>query len=90
MGSYKSHISRTPGVQGGYPVITGTRTPVRSIIAIAGDGSNPDIKAVKHALPHLSDEQIYAALAYYREQPGLVDEDIARLRAATDVLLSRR
>jgi uncharacterized protein (DUF433 family) len=86
---YEEHIARTPGVQGGYPVIRGTRTPVRTVVALYQTHSeNRD--AVREALPHLTDEQIDAALAYYQDHPAIVDEDIARQKAALDTFLARR
>jgi uncharacterized protein (DUF433 family) len=74
-------ITCVEGVQGGYPCIAGTRTPVRAIVEYFAihDG---DIDAILVDLPHLSCEQVEAALAYYRDQPELVDEDIARQREA--------
>lgn len=75
-------IERVPGVQGGYPVIAGTRTRVRTIVGMYFGPYDGDVVAIKHALPHLSVEQIEAAITYYKESPRLVDEDIRRQRAA--------
>jgi uncharacterized protein (DUF433 family) len=71
-------IECTPGVQGGYPCVAGTRTPVRTIV-IHYPG---DMDEVIRALPHLTREQIQAALDYYAETPELVDEDIERQKQA--------
>jgi uncharacterized protein (DUF433 family) len=81
-------IARYPGVQGGYPVITGTRTPVRSIVELYYDVYPFDIDEVQRALSHLSLEQIRAALTYYDQEPDLVDEDIARQREAIRQILT--
>lgn len=80
-------IARVEGVQGGYPCIAGTRTPVRAIVEYFAihDG---DIDAILVDLPNLSREQIEATLAYYRDQSELVDEDIARQRDATRRILT--
>lgn len=80
-------ITCTPGVQGGYPCIKGTRTPVRAIVEYMRiyDG---DIGEILLALPHLDRVQVQAALDYYREKPELVDEDIKRQREATKKLLT--
>ena len=86
---FEQHIDRKPGVQGGFPVIKGTRTPVRSIVALAGDPSTPDYEAVQVALSHLSLEQVQAAIAYYIDNPDLVDEDMARQKAAAEAFHSR-
>lgn len=75
-------IAQYPGVQGGYPVIAGTRTPVRAIVELYYDIYPYDIDEVHRSLEHLTIEQIRAALAYYDEQPELVDEDIARQQEA--------
>lgn len=77
-----STIVRVPGVQGGYPVIAGTRTPVRAIIELYRDIHPGDLDAVKESLPHLSDADIDAAYAYYRKHPAIIDEDIQRHREA--------
>lgn len=81
-------IARYPGVQGGYPVIAGTRTPVRSIVELYYDVYPFDIDEVQRSLSHLSMEQIRAALAYYDEEPDVVDEDIARQREAIREILT--
>lgn len=75
-------IQRVPGVQGGYPVIAGTRTPVRTIVEMFCETHDGSIEAMLQSLPHLSRSQIEAALDYYKEHPDLVDEDIARQRHA--------
>jgi len=81
-----SIIVRVPGVQGGYPVIAGTRTPVRAIIELYRDVYPGDLDEVKASLPHLSDADIEAAFEYYREHPEIIDEDIKRHRDAWEQL----
>lgn len=76
-------IERVPGVAGGYPVIVGTRTPVRTIVTLYCETYPGDIDKVVESLPHLTREQVEAALDYYRERPDVIDEDIARQRRAT-------
>jgi uncharacterized protein (DUF433 family) len=80
-------IARYPGVQGGYPVIAGTRTPVRTVVELFRiyDG---ELAEIQLDLQHLTLEQINAALDYYRDEPDLVDEDIASQRTASRDLLS--
>jgi len=80
-------IARYPGVQGGYPVIAGTRTPVRTVVELFRiyDG---DVAEIQLDLQHLTLEQINAALDYYRDEPDLVDEDIASQRTASRDLLT--
>ncbi len=81
-------IARYPGVQGGYPVISGTRTPVRTVIELYYEVYPYDIEEVHRSLPHLEMKQIRAALAYYDEQPELVDEDIVRQKEALRKILT--
>lgn len=69
-------ITCTPGVQGGYPCIKGTRTPVRTIVELYRDIYPGDLEEIMRALPHLTREQIDAALRYYKDCPEPVDEDI--------------
>jgi uncharacterized protein (DUF433 family) len=80
-------ITCTLGVQGGYPCIKETRTPVRAIVEYDKiyDG---DTDEFLEALPHLNRKQIEAAREYYRETPELVDEDIARQQEAVAKILS--
>lgn len=82
-------IEMTPGVQGGYPVIAGTRTPVRTIVGMYYGPYDQDIEAIQQGLPHLSVEQIEAAIAYYEQSPDLVDEDIERQRIASEAFLAK-
>ena len=72
---YDRYITMKPGVQGGAPIIRNTRTPIRSIVLYlrAYDGN---IDEVRRAMPHLSHEQIDAALAYYHDAPWAVDANI--------------
>jgi uncharacterized protein (DUF433 family) len=75
---YECYIERVEGVQGGEPVVCGTRTPV-STIAILFHVTYPnDIDEVRRALPHLTAEQIDAALAYYQAHRDEIDADIQR------------
>ena len=69
-------ISETPGVVGGYPVVAGTRIPVRMIVAMSRDGY--DLDYIVTMYPQLSPEQVRAALAYYEAHPARVNEDFAR------------
>lgn len=70
-------IECRPGVQGGEPVIAGTRTPVRSVVVYWHQLYPGDLAAVRRALPHLTETQIYAALAYYDAHRDEIDADIA-------------
>lgn len=69
-----AYIEREQGVQGGRPVIKGTRTPVKSIVIYHRMGSIPEEIQIK--LPHLSLAQIYDALSYYYDFKDEIDNDI--------------
>ncbi len=75
-------IVRVPGVAGGYPAITGTRTSVRVIVELYLDLYPGDIDAIVESLPHLTREQVEAALDFYDANRAIVDEDINRNRHA--------
>lgn len=82
MAWYDSYVHRVPGVQGGYPVVKGTRTPVRSVVTYYFHLYNRNLHEVQRALPHLTPNQIRAALSYYRRNRSIVDEDIRRQASA--------
>ena len=69
-------IRETPGVCGGYPCIGDTRIPVRMIVELFRDTES--IEQTAAMFPQLTMEQVTAALAYHREYPARVDEDIER------------
>ena len=81
------YVNEVPGVNGGYPVVRGTRTPVRTIVKFfQGIGS---VEGVQDLLCHLSEEQIQGALDYYAAHPARVDEDIERNERAWEELQKR-
>lgn len=82
-----SMITCTPGVQGGYPCIKGTRTPVRAIVECY-EMYDGDIDEILLDFSHLNREQVRAALDYYQDCPELVDADIKRQWDATLKLLT--
>ena len=69
-----SKIIRVKDICGGEPVIKGTRTPVRTIIQYMRMGC--EVEKILEHLPHLSVEQIHAALEYYRKHKVEIDRDI--------------
>ena len=81
-------ITCTPGIVGGYPRIAGTRTPVSTIVKLYDEVYPGDLDEVHRSLPHLTLEQIQAALRYYEECPKLVDEDIDRHKKAYKEILT--
>ena len=69
-------IEERPGTNGGYPVVWGTRTPVRVIVKFYR--ALGDVDRVVELLSHLTREQVQGALDYYAACPARVDEDIER------------
>jgi uncharacterized protein (DUF433 family) len=83
-------IERVPGIHGGEPIITGTRTPVRTVAALYYITYPNNRGRVAAALPHLSPEQLDAALRYYAENTAEIDDLIARQEVAfQELALSR-
>ena len=78
--SHPYDIRETPGVCGGYPCIGRTRIPVRMIVELYRDTN--DLEQTAAMFPQLTRGQVEEALAFYRDFPVRVDEDIAR-NAAT-------
>jgi len=67
-------------ILGGEPVIEGTRTPVRAVIEyLQLYGSK---ERVLEALPHLTADQLEAAIAYYEIHPEEVE---AHIRAEAEM-----
>jgi uncharacterized protein (DUF433 family) len=69
-------IVRTPGVQGGEPVIRGTRVPVRSI-ALARDEDRLEPAAIAREFG-VELAAVQAALAYYDAHKAEIDRIIDR------------
>ncbi|MGB7413825.1 MAG: DUF433 domain-containing protein [Thermosynechococcaceae cyanobacterium] len=68
-------IIQTPEVCGGRPRIAGTRTAVQNVAIDFNAGMKPEEIASERI--HLSEAQVYAALAYYHANKGMIDSNIA-------------
>lgn len=86
MAWYDDYIDCVDGVQGGFPVIRGTRTPVRSIVTLFLETYPRDLAAVEQALLHLNRQEIRAALAFSRDNPAIVEADRTRQQKAERIL----
>lgn len=74
-----AHISRSPGIQGGEPVIKGTRFPVRSVVhRVIYEGETPE--ELRRQFPRLSLAGIYDALSYYYDHKREVDAFLQQQR----------
>ncbi len=73
------HITRDEEVQGGEPVLKGTRFPVRSVIHyVVREGKHP--KELVEMFPHLREVAVYEALLYYEENKEEVEELLQKHR----------
>ena len=86
MSWYCDYITSVKGVQGGERILKGTRTPVRSVAVLYHFTYNGDLAKVQAALPHLSTDQIRAALAYYADHKAEIDADLRRHEEALETL----
>jgi uncharacterized protein (DUF433 family) len=84
---FDEHIAHYPGVQGGAAVIGGTRTPVSTIVAMY-PAYGSDVPNIVEALPHLTETDVRAALAYYEEHRTEIDADIERHARILDALVA--
>ena len=71
------YVERQSGVQGGRPVIKGTRFPVISIVQNHRRGLSVD--DILREFPHLTPAQVYDALSYYYDHREQVDREIEGL-----------
>ena len=67
--SYQDRISADPDIMLGKPVIKGTRIPVELILRKLSEGM--EIPELLQAYPHLSKEDIFAALSYSADVIGM-------------------
>lgn len=74
-------IVRNPGVQGGEPVIRGTRVPVRSVV-IASEEYDGDLARIGHAFS-VDVAAVRAAIRYYRLHQAEIDRAIAMHEGAS-------
>ena len=70
-----SLITRSSEIPGGRPVITGTKTSVRSIARLYKQGASAE--EISCRMQHLTLAQIYAALAYYQANREEIEADLA-------------
>ena len=68
------HVSQDENICNNSPIITGTRTPVRSIVSYHKNGLTAEEIAAK--LHYLSLSEIYDALAFYYDNKAFIDKDI--------------
>ncbi|MFB6272536.1 MAG: DUF433 domain-containing protein [Salinibacter sp.] len=72
------HVVRKEGVQGGSPIIAGTRVPVTTIVLWYKQGKNVD--EILELYPHLTPAQVYDALSYYHDHQTEMEEELASIQ----------
>jgi len=72
-------IVRDPRRCGGDPILAGTRTAVHDVVSYTNLYGG-DLSQVHETLPHLSLDQIEAALAWYSEHRQEIDDVLKRRR----------
>ena len=77
-----SLITRTPGVCGGRPRVTGTGVSVRRLVVWYKLGFAPE--EIADRIGHLSLAQVHAALAYYHANRETLEADLAAEEAEAD------
>lgn len=70
------YVIRNSQILSGEPIITDTRTSVRSIVSLWRLGIMPE-EIINH-LPHLTLAQIFDALSFYLDHQKEIDEYIER------------
>jgi uncharacterized protein (DUF433 family) len=70
------HLASDPRIAGGAPIIKGTRITVRAIAGYYQLGLSAD--EILQSLPHLTQAQVHAALAFYFDYQEEIDRDLAR------------
>lgn len=72
------HIITDKNICNNNPIISGTRTTVRSIVSYHDDGLSPEEIAAK--LSYLKLSQIYDTLTFYYDNKELIDNEIEENR----------
>ena len=69
------HVEQLPDVQGGVPVIRGTRFPVSSIVRNHRRGLSVD--EILREFPSLTPAAVYDALSFYYDHRAEIDAEMA-------------
>lgn len=78
------YITSVPGVQGGEPIIKGTRTPVRSIVQYWRLGYSPE--DIVDGLPHLTLAQVFEAMSYFYDNQVEIENLIEKHRIPEELM----
>ena len=72
------YVTRDVAIQGGRPVIIGTRFPISSIVQNHRRGLSAE--EILREFPQLTPAQVYDALSYYYDHLEEIDREIAQQR----------
>ena len=72
------YVIRKRGVQGGSPIIRGTRIPVSTIIIHYKQGK--DVDEILELYPELTPAQVHDALSYYHDHQEEMEKEVALLQ----------
>jgi uncharacterized protein (DUF433 family) len=70
------HLGANSRIAGGAPIIKGTRITVRAIAGYYQLGMSAD--EILQSLPHLTQAQVHAALAFYFDHQAEIDRELQR------------
>lgn len=79
------YITSVPGVQGGEPVIKGTRTPVRTIVLNWRLGSSHE--EIVESLPHLTLSEVFEAMSYFYDNQIEIESLIEKHKIPEEMIL---
>src|SRR5262245_4252255 len=77
VGVSKEHITKTPGVCGGKACIAGTRIRVQDIVALSYTHGLSPVE-IMDQYPSINLADVHAALTYYHDHTGEVEEEIRK------------
>lgn len=76
--SLDTAVVSDPALRNGEPILSGTATPVRAVAELWNQGLAPE--EIPLHLPHLTIQQVFAALYYYVSHREQIEERIAANR----------
>ena len=77
------HVTRTPGVCGGWPCVAGTRVRVWDVFQ-SYEEHGQDVTQVSEDYPHLTPADIHAALAYFYDHEAELREQLRQKEEADE------
>jgi uncharacterized protein (DUF433 family) len=72
------YVTQKRGVQGGSPIVAGSRIPIRTIIIYYKQGK--DIDEIIDLYPRLTPAQVYDVLSYYYDHQEEIEKEIALIQ----------